>query len=120
MGVSACIINTLPIHFIYTIHPLTSIHPTIHPSIDATTGSSWVRVIPPLRGLEREVKCSWCNVTLFTLASVIHGSMDGMGDMKEMIDTLNNDCAGMANRYGIVIAFITTSSSSVRHYHRYH
>lgn len=34
-------------------------------------GNNWVRVIPPLRGLEREFKCSWCNFMLFQLSSVI-------------------------------------------------
>ena len=61
--------------------------------ISIIIGISWVRVIPPLRGLEREVKCSWCNVTLFTLASVLHG-LDDQVNMSDMIDTLNTDCEG--------------------------
>ena len=61
--------------------------------ISIIIGTSWVRVIPPLRGLEREVKCSWCNVTLFTLASVLHG-LDDQVNMSDMIDTLNTDCEG--------------------------
>lgn len=39
-------------------------------------GSNWVRVIPPLRGLEREFKCSWCNMVLFQLSSVIRLDID--------------------------------------------
>ena len=39
-------------------------------------GSSSVRVMPPLRGLEREFKCSWCNVNLFSLANVIRVDID--------------------------------------------
>ena len=39
-------------------------------------GSNWVRVIPPLRGLEREFKCSWCNISLFSLANVIRVDLD--------------------------------------------
>eukprot|EP01036_Dinobryon_divergens_P028734 gene28733-37729_t len=39
-------------------------------------GSSWVRVMPPLRGLEREFKCSWCNASLFSLANVIRVDID--------------------------------------------
>ena len=34
-------------------------------------GSTSVRVIPPLRGLERRYCCSWCGADLFSLASVI-------------------------------------------------
>lgn len=34
-------------------------------------GSSSVRVIPPLRGLERRYCCSWCGCDLFSLASVV-------------------------------------------------
>eukprot|EP00597_Dinobryon_sp_UTEXLB2267_P001468 CAMPEP_0170069502 /NCGR_PEP_ID=MMETSP0019_2-20121128/8154_1 /TAXON_ID=98059 /ORGANISM="Dinobryon sp., Strain UTEXLB2267" /LENGTH=932 /DNA_ID=CAMNT_0010277565 /DNA_START=106 /DNA_END=2904 /DNA_ORIENTATION=- len=39
-------------------------------------GSSWVRVMPPLRGLEREFKCSWCNTSLFSLANVVRVDID--------------------------------------------
>ncbi len=46
-------------------------------------GSKWIRVIPPLRGLEREFKCSWCNVTLFQLANVIRIDLS---DINEMLD----------------------------------
>jgi hypothetical protein len=34
-------------------------------------GSTSIRVIPPLRGLERVFCCSWCHCQLFNLASVI-------------------------------------------------
>lgn len=34
-------------------------------------GSNSVRVIPPLRGLERVFCCAWCHTQLFNLASVI-------------------------------------------------
>jgi hypothetical protein len=34
-------------------------------------GSTSIRVIPPLRGLERVFCCSWCHSQLFNLASVI-------------------------------------------------
>lgn len=39
-------------------------------------GSNSVRVMPPLRGLEREFKCSWCNSSLFSLANVIRVDID--------------------------------------------
>mmetsp|Transcript_62346 Transcript_62346/g.109874 ORF Transcript_62346/g.109874 Transcript_62346/m.109874 type:complete len:1214 (-) Transcript_62346:110-3751(-) len=39
-------------------------------------GSSVVRVIPPLRGLERQFLCSWCNTSLFTTANVIRTDLD--------------------------------------------
>jgi hypothetical protein len=39
-------------------------------------GSSIVRVIPPLRGLERQFKCSWCNTYLFTTANVLRTDLD--------------------------------------------
>jgi hypothetical protein len=39
-------------------------------------GSSVVRVIPPLRGLERQFRCSWCNTSLFTTANVIRTDLD--------------------------------------------
>lgn len=48
-------------------------------------GTSWVRVIPPLRGLERDFKCSWCNTTLFQLGSVIR--LDVQEDMYSMLDS---------------------------------
>ena len=34
-------------------------------------GSSSVRVIPPLRGLERRYCCAWCGGDLFSLANVV-------------------------------------------------
>ena len=34
-------------------------------------GSNSVRVIPPLRGLERRYRCGWCGVDLFSLANVV-------------------------------------------------
>src|SRR5690606_16961054 len=39
-------------------------------------GSSVVRVIPPLRGLERQFRCSWCNTALFTTANVLRTDLD--------------------------------------------
>lgn len=39
-------------------------------------GSTSVRVIPPLRGLERVFCCSWCSSCLFNLASVIRTDID--------------------------------------------
>jgi len=35
-----------------------------------------VRVIPPLRGLERQFLCSWCNTSLFTTANVLRTDLD--------------------------------------------
>lgn len=34
-------------------------------------GCQWIRIMPPLRGLEKEFKCSWCDTKLFQLANVI-------------------------------------------------
>jgi hypothetical protein len=39
-------------------------------------GVTAVRVIPPLRGLERVFCCVWCSVPLFNLASVIRTDID--------------------------------------------
>lgn len=58
-------------------------HPQI-PTVDAKSphcrlskpGSNSVRVIPPLRGLERSFCCSWCGVGLFCLANVIRLDLD--------------------------------------------
>lgn len=56
------------------------------PTVDAKSphcrlskpGSSAVRVIPPLRGLERSFSCSWCGVGLFCLANVIRLDVDAL------------------------------------------
>lgn len=45
-------------------------------------GSTAIRVIPPLRGLEQEFKCSWCTTMLFSLANVVRVDMD----VSSMID----------------------------------
>lgn len=49
--------------------------PTIDPKTPncrlSRPGSHSVRVIPPLRGLDRGFCCSWCGVALFCLANVI-------------------------------------------------
>lgn len=50
-------------------------------------GSSAVRVIPPLRGLERVFCCSWCQHNLFNLASVIRADIDVL----PLPDLLNMD-----------------------------
>lgn len=46
-------------------------------------GSTWVRVIPPLLGLEREFKCSWCNTSLFQLANVLRVDIENISLMLE-------------------------------------
>ena len=54
------------------------------PSIDPKTplcrlsrpGNQSVRVIPPLRGLDKVYCCSWCSVGLFCLANVIRVDID--------------------------------------------
>ena len=51
------------------------------------------------------MKCSWCNVTLFTLASVLHG-LDDQVNMSDMIDTLNTDCEGTIWCWWIIILLI--------------
>jgi hypothetical protein len=51
-------------------------------------GSNWVRVIPPLRGLEREFKCSWCNIALFQLANVIRIDLNMNEMLKNFYDSL--------------------------------
>ena len=50
-------------------------------------GSNAVRVIPPLRGLERVYSCSWCHFNLFNLASVIRTDLDVL----PLPDLLNMD-----------------------------
>ena len=42
-------------------------------------GSSTVRVIPPLRGLERAVCCAYCGEGLFCLANVLRVNANGRG-----------------------------------------
>lgn len=39
-------------------------------------GSASVRVIPPLRGLEKSYTCSWCGCTLFNLGNVLRLDID--------------------------------------------
>lgn len=39
-------------------------------------GSASVRVIPPLRGLEKSYICSWCGCTLFNLGNVLRLDVD--------------------------------------------
>ena len=39
-------------------------------------GSASVRVIPPLRGLEKSYTCSWCGSCLFTLGNVLRLDID--------------------------------------------
>jgi hypothetical protein len=48
-------------------------------------GSNWVRVIPPLRGLEREFKCAWCNCVLFQLSSVLRQDINVVGMIDEYL-----------------------------------
>lgn len=45
--------------------------------------SNWIRIIPPLMGLEREFKCSWCNNSLFQLANVIRVDIENIQVMLE-------------------------------------
>eukprot|EP01039_Chlorochromonas_danica_P000830 gene830-903_t len=51
-------------------------------------GSSVIRVIPPLRGLEREFQCSWCNAAVFQLANVIRPDLDIMPMVEDFINSL--------------------------------
>lgn len=51
-------------------------------------GTSWVRVIPPLRALEREFRCSWCNSELFQLANVIRLDMNNILSMVDSFQTV--------------------------------
>lgn len=43
-----------------------------------------MRIIPPLRGLERVFCCSWCQFNLFNLASVIRTDLD-LRPLREML-----------------------------------
>lgn len=52
-------------------------------------GSKWVRVIPPLRGLEREFKCSWCNLTLFQLVNVLRIDLEVQDMLEKFYDSLS-------------------------------
>jgi hypothetical protein len=56
-------------------------------------GSSSVRVIPPLRGLEREFSCSWCGARLFNLANVIRVEID-------VLQLLDQDDLSCSERFG--------------------
>lgn len=56
-------------------------------------GSTTVRIIPPLRGLERVFCCSWCQFNLFNLASVIRTDLD-LRPLRDMI----SDTADEKNR----------------------
>ena len=46
-------------------------------------GSSIVRVIPPLRGLERQFRCSWCNIALFTTANIVRTDIEYITNLLE-------------------------------------
>lgn len=50
-------------------------------------GSTTVRVIPPLRGLERIFCCLWCSAPLFNLASVLRTDFD----ISKIHDKSNNN-----------------------------
>jgi hypothetical protein len=58
-------------------------------------GSSAVRVIPPLRGLERVFCCSWCQHNLFNLASVIRTDLNVL----PLPDLLNMDAGEKRDSY---------------------
>jgi hypothetical protein len=92
-------------------------------------GSNRIRVIPPLRGLEREFKCSWCNVTLFQLANVIRIDLsDDMKKMNEMLEKYyaslecmtNNNSSSLNNGFGskedeLTSQFMMMNSGGVSH-----
>eukprot|EP00602_Paraphysomonas_sp_CaronLab_P007957 CAMPEP_0185035108 /NCGR_PEP_ID=MMETSP1103-20130426/25857_1 /TAXON_ID=36769 /ORGANISM="Paraphysomonas bandaiensis, Strain Caron Lab Isolate" /LENGTH=709 /DNA_ID=CAMNT_0027572037 /DNA_START=248 /DNA_END=2377 /DNA_ORIENTATION=- len=56
-------------------------------------GSTAVRVIPPLRGLERSFCCSWCQTSLFNLASVIRTDLDVL-PLSDVLDLASADKSG--------------------------
>ena len=61
-------------------------------------GSSTVRVIPPLRGLERRYGCSSCDRSLFSLANVVLED-NALGPISNMISNSNtNDVSDYAAR----------------------
>mmetsp|Transcript_34846 Transcript_34846/g.64987 ORF Transcript_34846/g.64987 Transcript_34846/m.64987 type:complete len:753 (-) Transcript_34846:599-2857(-) len=68
-------------------------------------GSTSVRIIPPLRGLERVFCCSWCQFNLFNLASVIRTDLD-LRPLREMLSHSADDkasgsgCSGSAKATG--------------------
>lgn len=59
-------------------------------------GSTSVRIIPPLRGLERVFCCSWCQFALFNLASVIRTDLD----LRPLRDLLPTDHVADEKRSG--------------------
>ena len=71
-------------------------------------GSNWVRVIPPLRGLEREFNCSWCNTALFTFANVIRTDLDVAG----LLDQFHHQYIAPAKSEPQVAEGETSSSTS--------
>ena len=42
-----------------------------------------MRVIPPLRGLERQFRCSWCNISLFTTANIVRTDIEDITNLLE-------------------------------------
>jgi hypothetical protein len=78
------------------IHPANESNPSNKPSMEnpvtetkyptcklSRPMSNWIRIIPPLMGLEREFKCSWCNKSLFQLANVIRVDIENIQIMLE-------------------------------------
>lgn len=64
-------------------------------------GSTAIRVIPPLRGLEREFKCSWCNTALFQLANVIRTDLDLMEMLEDFIASLQASSCSSDHRHDL-------------------
>ncbi len=65
-------------------------------SISISVGSTSVRIIPPLRGLERVFCCSWCQFNLFNLASVIRTDID-LRPLRAMLSTTAEDKHGSSS-----------------------
>lgn len=60
-------------------------------------GSTAVRIIPPLRGLERQFLCSWCNTSLFTTANVLRTDLDLRVLLDEFVSSSGAALAAASN-----------------------
>lgn len=73
-------------------HSFTSTISLLYSLLCNTLGSTSVRIIPPLRGLERVFCCSWCQFNLFNLASVIRTDLD-LRPLRAMLQPRHNSAA---------------------------
>jgi len=73
-------------------------------------GNNTIRIIPPLRGLDRNYCCSWCGVGLFNLANVIRLDLDIHSDGFDILP--RNSPSELATKGQIHIPTSTTNRAS--------